>query len=195
MENKIVIFPQPQKKIVVPVKEKTKRIITQHNSWKSDISFEKQLNIIETFFLKETEGAVSPPPEIAESCKLVKKQIHQKIMGYKHQDLNNNIFNETEFIDFEKVIELLYLSKLTCYYCQSNVFILYDFVRESNQWTLERLDNKLGHNYKNLVVSCLTCNLRRRTMYHERFLYTKQIGKQKIIKLSKVGSPPEDTNS
>jgi hypothetical protein len=43
------------------------------------------------------------------------------------------------------------------------------------QWTLERIDNDLGHNKNNVEIACLNCNLRRRTMYHERYLFTKEL--------------------
>ena len=38
------------------------------------------------------------------------------------------------------------------------------------QWTLDRKDNTLGHSVENTVVSCLGCNLRRRSRDHESFL-------------------------
>ena len=59
--------------------------------------------------------------------------------------------------------------------------IMYEFVREPRQWTLERLDNSFGHNRDNVVISCLSCNLRRRTMAKERYLQTKAMSK--IVKI------------
>jgi hypothetical protein len=44
------------------------------------------------------------------------------------------------------------------------------------QWTLDRIDNDVGHNADNVVVSCLECNLKRGTMDSDRFKYGKQIG-------------------
>jgi len=55
------------------------------------------------------------------------------------------------------------------------VHILYENVREPLQWTLERIDNDFGHNKNNVEIACLNCNLRRRTMYHERYLFTKEL--------------------
>ena len=57
--------------------------------------------------------------------------------------------------------------------------LLYEKLREPRQWTLERLDNNYGHNKGNLEISCLKCNIDRKTMYHERFMFTKEL---KIIK-------------
>jgi hypothetical protein len=53
--------------------------------------------------------------------------------------------------------------------------ILYEHVREPKQWSLERIDNDYGHNKNNVEIACLSCNLRRKTMYHERFIFTKQL--------------------
>ena len=53
--------------------------------------------------------------------------------------------------------------------------ILYSFVREPKQWTLERLNNVFGHNRDNVVLSCLQCNLRRRCILAERYVQTKQM--------------------
>ena len=42
---------------------------------------------------------------------------------------------------------------------------------KSNEWTIERIDNSIGHNKGNVEISCLNCNLRRRTMHYERYLF------------------------
>ena len=48
-------------------------------------------------------------------------------------------------------------------------------MREEKQWSVERIDNNFGHNKENVTIACLECNLRRKTMYHERFKFTKQL--------------------
>ena len=55
------------------------------------------------------------------------------------------------------------------------VEILYEKVREPKQWTLDRIDNRYGHNKENVLIACLDCNVRRKTMYHERYAFTKQL--------------------
>ena len=57
----------------------------------------------------------------------------------------------------------------------NNVKILYKLVRESSQWSIERINNEFGHNKDNVTIACLDCNLKRKTMYHERFKFTKQL--------------------
>jgi hypothetical protein len=66
-------------------------------------------------------------------------------------------------------------SKNQCYYCKEDVQVLYENVREPKQWTLDRINNKMGHNHGNLLIACLNCNLRRRTMHTERYVFTKQL--------------------
>ena len=44
-----------------------------------------------------------------------------------------------------------------------------------NQWSLDRINNDLGHNANNVVISCLDCNLKRRRTGKDAFLFTKQL--------------------
>jgi hypothetical protein len=71
--------------------------------------------------------------------------------------------------------------ELSCVYCRNPTMVLYEYVREPKQWTLERIDNSLGHIFDNVQIACLTCNLRRRTMKQERYLLTKQM--MHVVKL------------
>ena len=43
------------------------------------------------------------------------------------------------------------MCKLKCFYCKCNLSLLYQDVRQNDQWTLDRIDNTLGHNYNNIV--------------------------------------------
>lgn len=65
--------------------------------------------------------------------------------------------------------------KLHCYYCKNEMFILYKMVRESKQWSVDRINNSNGHNKDNIVLSCLECNLKRRNKNKDSFLFTKQL--------------------
>jgi hypothetical protein len=106
---------------------------------------------------------------------LAKKQIMHKIYGYKSQDIEKNKYDSTRFVDYDFVCALLKEKDFKCYYCSKPVYIFYNYVRENSQWTLERIDNSMGHNKDNVQIACLLCNLRRRTMHHERYLKTKQM--------------------
>uniref|UniRef100_A0A6C0I5K8 Uncharacterized protein n=1 Tax=viral metagenome TaxID=1070528 RepID=A0A6C0I5K8_9ZZZZ len=111
---------------------------------------------------------------------LIEHQIRGKISGYKYQDIRKGIYCDASFVSIQDVYSTLVNSNYQCYYCKKGVHVLYVKAREPMQWTLERLDNQYGHNRDNVVVSCLHCNLCRKTMYHERFSFTKQM---QVVKL------------
>lgn len=108
------------------------------------------------------------------------REINKKITSYKTQDVNKKKYDQNLFIKKEEVLEKLVTSKLTCYYCLAPVYIIYKHVRQNDQWTLERLDNSIGHHNENVVISCLKCNLKRRTSNHNYFKFTKQLKINKI---------------
>ena len=107
--------------------------------------------------------------------KLMKRQIEKKINNYKQQDINKNIYDSNNIITLKETIIQLDESDLLCYYCNKEMFILYEIVRESFQWTLDRIDNSLGHNKNNVIIACLQCNLKRRKQSKDAFLFTKQL--------------------
>jgi len=171
-----ISLEKPQKKMNVndnrsiKPKEHKKRIITETSKWnfsQDELLPETQFQYIEQ--INNNTNIDSLP------CKFILQQIHQKIYGYKAQDKLKNKFIENQFVDMDKVIELMITCKNQCFYCKTNVHVLYEYVREPNQWSLERIDNNFGHNKNNVVIACLNCNLHRRTMYYERFLFTKQL--------------------
>ena len=95
-----------------------------------------------------------------ELCSLINKNIVQKINGYKSQDIKKKLYTQELLIDREHILELLKGSQNICYYCKELVIILYENVREPKQWSLDRIDNGIGHNKGNVVIACLECNLR-----------------------------------
>ena len=103
------------------------------------------------------------------------KLINKKINGYKSQDVKKQILDKVNFIDFDKLIEKLVISKLRCYYCRQHTYLVYENKREPKQWTLDRLDNNLGHSNLNTVICCLKCNLERRCANDENFKFGKQL--------------------
>jgi len=106
---------------------------------------------------------------------LIKTEIDHKISAYKQQDLVKKLFIPDEFITFDYVKQMILGCKLSCHYCKGSMLILYENVREMNQWSLDRINNFLGHNVGNVVISCLKCNLNRRNLNADKFLFTKQM--------------------
>jgi hypothetical protein len=43
------------------------------------------------------------------------------------------------------------------------------------QWSVDRINNDLGHNNDNYHLACLECNLKRRRRSDENFIFTKQL--------------------
>jgi hypothetical protein len=105
----------------------------------------------------------------------LQKQLERKLASYKQQDILKKKWSESEFVNMSQLIDLLIESKLSCYYCSKDVLLLYEVVREPYQWTLDRINNEIGHNSGNLLVSCLECNLNRRKKSKDAFLFTKKL--------------------
>lgn len=169
--KKINIVPEKKEE-----KQSKKRAVTNSTEWiehKNNFSKEEQLQYLSNIYNKQNDNT--------DICKLIHKQINKKISGYKNQDKLKKLYNSAEFIEKENVITLLYESELKCYYCNEQTNLLYDTTRDDNQWSLDRLENDIGHNKGNLVICCLSCNVKRKTMYHGRFLFTKQLGNIKKV--------------
>ena len=101
--------------------------------------------------------------------------IKTKISGYKQQDVFKKKLDESKLVKFSEVIDLLKKCEMKCHYCSEQVFILYERVREMKQWTLDRINNDIGHNSGNLVIACLECNLKRRRTNKDAFMFTKNM--------------------
>ena len=153
-------------KEIVP-KVPKKRVVTSTNKWTQPTDPENQLQYIQQIIDKKVTDE--------KECNLILQQLGQKIGGYKAQDIHKKLYSEAEFVDVEWTLDLMKKCNNHCFYCKKTVHVLYENVREPLQWTLERIDNDFGHNKNNVEIACLNCNLRRRTMYHERYLFTKEL--------------------
>ena len=107
--------------------------------------------------------------------KIAIQEINRKITSYKQQDMLKKRYDEDKFLTFESVINKMVECELKCRYCQNEMNVLYDVSREMRQWSVDRVDNDLGHNIDNYHLACLECNLKRRRRTDEKFLFTKQL--------------------
>ncbi len=101
--------------------------------------------------------------------------IKSKICSYKNQDIKKNRLDLDKLITYDETLDLLSSSGLRCHYCADEVYILYEKVRENKQWSLDRINNDIGHNSGNLVIACLECNLKRRRTNKDSFMFTKNM--------------------
>jgi len=153
------------KKINIGQKEKKERKIIQKWKYKDFLLESKNhISIVNQLFLEQSFNGDNT----------TKNELHKKINSYKQQDIKKDK-NLDGLISYEELLEKLVVSKLKCYYCRKDVLLLYENNREQKQWTLDRLDNSLGHTKENVVVCCLKCNLERRCLNDEKFLFTKQM--------------------
>ena len=119
---------------------------------------------------------------INEVSKIAIQEINRKINGYKQQDKIKKHFDEINFLTFESIVNKMIECELKCRYCKCEMNVLYDISREMKQWSVDRVDNDLGHNINNFHLACLDCNLKRRRRTDENFLFTKQLN---IVKQDK----------
>lgn len=149
-----------------------KRVVTNRAEWSFtnvDLSADIQLEYVKQLYSNNLV------PENEHKYRIILQQLKNKIAGYRSQDVLKKKYLAQEFINIDLLLHLLVDCNCCCFYCKSNTLVLYENVREPTQWSLERIDNSIGHNKGNVVIACLNCNLRRRTMHQERYLFTKQL--------------------
>lgn len=121
----------------------------------------------------------------SEISEVIKQQINKKIYSYKQQDMKKKNYDETsenykDFIDFDTILTEMNKCKLKCHYCCKEMLILYENVRDNYQWSVDRINNDIGHIKNNFNLVCLKCNLKRRRTSDEKYLFTCQFSINKI---------------
>lgn len=135
-------------------------------------------------------GIGAPPPP---HYSLVLSQIQQKLYGYKNQDILKNKYDAAKFITVDGVFNLFLREDMRCYYCHKIVLLLYEYIREQKQWSLDRIDNSMGHNHDNVYLACLSCNLRRRCLYPEKYVMTQKC--MKVVRLPAAAAAASDSSA
>jgi hypothetical protein len=95
-----------------------------------------------------------------------------KLRGYIQQDKLRCRENN---LTLEHVIETMKACELKCRYCNVNMLVQYETKREKRQWTIDRINNDIGHIIQNYHLACLECNMKRRRTSDAAFLFTKQL--------------------
>jgi hypothetical protein len=148
--------------------EKERKLRVETKTWglnEEELSHTKQLISLQN---------ISDPENSSYVSKLI-THIKTKICSYKQQDILKKKLNHENFVSFEEVIDLLKKCDMKCCYCSNEVYVLYERVREMKQWSLDRINNDIGHNNGNLVIACLECNLKRRRTNKDAFMFTKKM--------------------
>lgn len=101
--------------------------------------------------------------------KYIYQTLYTKSYSYFNQDKTKRSELPREIIPVKILIDKLINNNYKCSYCNQNVKIIYDKVRDPLQWTLDRIDNSLNHTDTNCVISCLKCNLKRKTLEKKIF--------------------------
>jgi hypothetical protein len=172
-------------------KEKEKKMRVETNTWgldNEDLAFETQLELLrqisESFVKTKENNAIKDTNDIKEITnkerQMIITHIKTKISSYKQQDILKKKFSTQDFVSYSDVIGLLTESNMKCYYCSCETYLLYEIVREMKQWSLDRINNDIGHNKNNLVICCLECNLKRRRTNKDAFFFTKNLKIQKM---------------
>ena len=142
------------KKLMSTKNEIKKRIATE--KWElcdDSYTWEKQMYLIGNIIDNEKEEEKEEYKKNMEE-ELILKEIERKINSYKHQDIEKNMLDQEKLIDIKSILLSLNEINIKCYYCQCEMLVLYKNVREPNQWTVDRIDNKKGHNKDNFILSC-----------------------------------------
>ena len=185
MDTKSIMFNANKKRVKNQLIEDykknkvNKRVVAKNWTFTcDDYAYESQLNYINQIVENNYQFT-------DETTKIVLQQINKKIYGYKQQDIIKKLFNNEKFITLKSVANKMIECKLKCYYCNSEMNVLYDISRESKQWSVDRINNDLGHNIDNFYLACLDCNLKRRRRNDDKFLFTKQM---KLVKVDGVNN-------
>lgn len=163
-------------------KEKCKRIIAETDGWtfaEEELSANVQRDMMREYFQDKEIFLENSRNKM--TMEMIFKQIRGKMSGYRSQDVEKTLLDPLGLVTLDDILGLFKTSDMLCFYCKEPVLVLYEFVRDPKQWTLDRMNNTLGHNRDNVEIACLRCNLRRRCMHQDRYISTKKMGN--VVKL------------
>lgn len=151
-----------------------KKLIKTDNSDKENKKVERK-KLLPDLYYETSEQESILYNEDDEIRDLLIKNIKSKLSSYKQQDIVKNRYQENAFVSLDYVIHLLKEMYCRCAYCKNVMMLFYYKSHDKAQWTLDRINNDIGHNTGNVVVSCLLCNTQKRKRDHEKFSFTKSL--------------------
>jgi len=153
---------------------KKREVMNKYNVAENFLTYDSQFQLIKEIYNKESCDINSKEKHI------LNQELERKLASYKQQDIFKKKYNENEFVDIDSVIKKIIDTEMKCFYCNCQMLVLYEIVRELTQWSIDRINNEEGHNKDNFVIACLNCNIKRRNTNSSKFLFTKQLNLIKI---------------
>jgi hypothetical protein len=172
--------PAEIKTMVMTKKEPVPRVATHLPSWNTDsmktirVANHSQLDILARILAPQCESDITP------ECVIAFTEIRRKQQGYISQDKKKKRPFSNPFLIFD-IIRLMHDSGMVCHYCTQPVYVLYESKLHPSQWTLDRKDNTRAHDLDNVFISCLACNLKRRTQNARKFKESKTFTHVRMI--------------
>lgn len=132
----------------------------------------KELKVIlcKILMSENVSFTLSPNP----LCSKVKNEINTKLRTYKASDVSRSLHG-TSICNCDVIIDMMIRQKCKCYYCHKEFLVLYKNTRDPLQWSVDRIDNDKAHCEDNIVISCLRCNLQRRTRDFNEFYISRNL--------------------
>ncbi|MEW8652543.1 MAG: AAA family ATPase [Candidatus Thiodiazotropha sp.] len=113
-------------------------------------------------YLSQLERVVCPPEEGSEGAgtlteQQLRKVIQRKLVAYKRQDAAKGLrFN----LKVDHILELKEAQSNRCAACNIELLWVYQ-PKDTQQFSVDRLDNTMGHTRDNTRLTCLECNRKR----------------------------------
>jgi hypothetical protein len=139
-------------------------VIDEHLAWDNLI----YLAVGRVEYLNQLIQIKGPPlpPEIEEARnkkaieRYLRPFISGKLVGYMNQDKKK----DREFnLSVDYILKLKDLQENKCELCLNEMLWEWDVSIDSDQWTVDRINNDLGHIEGNVRLTCLECNRNHRT--------------------------------
>lgn len=135
---------------------------------------QRQIDILDRLLHPQCDTDISP------ECELAFGEIRRKQYGYIAQDKKKNRPFQRPLRTVD-IIRLMRESGMICHYCHHPVCVLYESRFYPKQWTLDRRDNTKAHDVDNVVISCLSCNIKRRTQNMQKFKVSKTYSHVRLV--------------
>jgi len=84
----------------------------------------------------------------------LRKYVLRKLNGHKQYDEKNGVYDQKKFVTVNWVMKELERLQWHCSECG----VAMEQGKGNHQWSIDRVDNSLGHTISNCRVICLSCN-------------------------------------